>query len=73
MAPEREPYISEFVSRLLPDATVEEKRAAQENVDGFMAVLVRIYQRIEVEGGFGNVLDKSESGVRLEQSDEQPA
>ena len=72
MIPERELYISEFVARLLPDASPEEKRAAQENVDGFMGVLVRIYQRIEAEGGFARELDKSERIARLEGLHEQP-
>jgi hypothetical protein len=48
--------VGEFVKSLMAsDSSAEELRIAQENVDEFMAVLVRIYHRLEAEGKFGEI------------------
>jgi hypothetical protein len=47
-----QPEFSPLIERLMPEASIEEKEIAQANLDGFMAVMYRIYQRLEAEGRF---------------------
>ena len=47
-----QPEFSPLVELLLPDAPFEEQEAAQVQLDGFMEVMYRIYQRFEAEGRF---------------------
>lgn len=56
-----EPPISPLVERLMPDATAEEKREADENLGRYIEVMYRIYQRRKLEAAPVASDDKSSS------------
>ncbi|MDO8603801.1 MAG: hypothetical protein Q7K40_00060 [bacterium] len=43
---------SSLIERLMPKASIKEKEIAQANLNTFMEVMYRIYQRFEAEGRF---------------------
>lgn len=68
---DREPYISSFVRHLLPDASEAEQRAAQANVDNFVAVLYRICDRLARDEA-ESARDKRNVYARLESTKNDP-
>jgi hypothetical protein len=60
------PDISPLIRRWLPNASIEEQTIATQQLRRYLAVVYRICQRLEMEGGFPLRRDKLNEGDRLE-------
>ncbi len=65
MKQEKEIEFSPLITRLLPDVSSEEQRAAQDNLDHFISVLYRICDRIEREAEM-SMRDNVDRGGKLD-------
>jgi len=63
--------ISPLVERLLPNATPADKIDATENVRAYVAVLYRIFCRLESEGQLPGRRDKNDEPVMVYTDDDE--